>query len=123
MTNSTVSITHRGGFEAGLGRLRGLLQELDKADPRAFTEALAAAASGTASGPLRGIGAGEATATGGAAPVYQGAVDAVTVLVDDAGKHIAAARESVSAAISDLEALLRGVDGADEVGVRGIGAA
>lgn len=127
---STVSITHRGSFESALGQLRRQLQELDKVnDPTELTAAVAAAASGAA--PTTGIasltsgvlGRRESTATGGVAPVYAGTVAAVGTMVESAQAHIKAARQSVEAAITDLEQLLRGIDGADSTGVRGIGAA
>lgn len=126
---SQITIQHRGSFESALGQLRRQLDELDKVnDSSALTAAVAAAAAGTGpttglAGLTAGLGRRESTATGGVAPVYAGTVAAVGTLVVAAQAHIKAARQSVEAAITDLEQLLRGIDGADETGVRGIGAA
>lgn len=125
MTN-TVTIADRGGMRALLARLRGLLGELGKADDGGahLTEALAAAASGKSTGLLGGITNGtEPTADGGCAPVYVDVVASTGQLIDGAGKHIAAARASVQAAISDMERLLSGIDGADDAGAAGVRAA
>lgn len=123
---STVSITHRSSFQQQVGQLRRLLSDLDKAnDPAEFTAAVAAASgaaptTGLASLTSGVLGRREPTATGGPAPVYAGTVAAVSAFTEAAQAHIASARESVAAAVQDLEALLRGIDGADQGGVRGI---
>lgn len=124
MTN-TVTIADRGGMRALLVRLRDLLDELDAADDSApLTEALAAAACGKSTGLLGGItGALEPTADGSCAPVYAEVAGAVNGVITAAGKHIAAARASVQAAISDMERLVSGIDGTDDAGAVGVRAA
>lgn len=124
---STVSITHRSSFQQQVGQLRRLLSDLDKAnDPAEFTAAVAAAASGAAPDGLAsltaGLGRREPTATGAAAPVYAGTVAAVGTMTEAAQAHIKAARQSVAAAISDLESLLSRLDDTDTTAAAKIGA-
>ncbi|CAM3777985.1 hypothetical protein H7J08_01005 [Mycobacterium frederiksbergense] len=125
---STITIQHRGGFESTLGKLRAKLDELDRAnDPAEFTAALNAAASGAAptaglASLTAGLGRREPTATGAAAPVYAGTVAAVGTMTEAAQAHIKAARQSVAAAISDLESLLSRLDDTDTTAAAKIGA-
>ncbi|KMV17578.1 hypothetical protein ACT17_14880 [Mycolicibacterium conceptionense] len=111
---NTISITSREGFQKALSSLRTYHGQIDGKVKLAekLSESLSAAA-------IKGVVASDSTSTstesgkGTVAPIYSKTLEASDLAVQQVAKQVTAAKSSLAAVITDLEALYKGISGAD----------